>query len=113
MEHPLTIALLLILGFNLGVVLVRVFGPPEPAVPPEQACVHDPVTHLLRASASAVSLPPRERNTWDPSARPPQVTVFHAHLRPRHGERRSLPGAPGVYGGAASGSQATPPRFSH
>ena len=32
MEQPLTIALLLLLGFNRGVVLMRVFGPPETPV---------------------------------------------------------------------------------
>ena len=28
MEHPLIIAVLLVMGFNLGLLLMRVFGPP-------------------------------------------------------------------------------------
>ena len=63
MAHALIIALLLVLGFNLGLLLIRLFGPPEPDERPERVCVHDPVTHLLRSPASHGSLPPRERRT--------------------------------------------------
>ena len=70
MEHPLTIALLLILGFNLGVVLMRVFGPPETPVSLDRVWVHDPVTCLLRPAASAVGPPPRERTTANAAPHP-------------------------------------------
>lgn len=39
MERPLIVALLLVLGFNLGLLLIRVFGPPEADELPEEAPV--------------------------------------------------------------------------
>ena len=39
MEHPLTIALLLIIGFNPGFLLIRVFGVPGDPDTLEDACV--------------------------------------------------------------------------
>ena len=46
MEHPLIVALLLVMGFNLGLLLIRLFGPPETDERPEQAPVR---THAVRA----------------------------------------------------------------
>ena len=69
MEHPPITAVLLVVGFNLGWLLIRLFGPPETAVLPERAYVHDPVTRLLRVPASHASPPPRERNTSGIAAR--------------------------------------------
>ena len=46
MEHPLTIVLLLTMGFNLGLLLLRVFGAPGDHESLEDACVR-----LRRASA--------------------------------------------------------------
>jgi len=69
MEHPLIIVVLLVMGFNLGLLLIRLFGPPETDALPRRAYVHDPVTTLLRPPTSHVSPPPRERNTSDSAAR--------------------------------------------
>ena len=57
MEHPLTVALLLVPGFNLGLLLIRLFGPPEADALPERAYVHDPITMLLHPPSSHVSPP--------------------------------------------------------
>lgn len=62
MEHPLITAVLLVMGFNLGWLLIRLFGPPETAVLPEGAYVHDPVTRLLSIPASHVG-PPLAKGT--------------------------------------------------
>jgi hypothetical protein len=39
MEHPLTIVLLLTMGFNLGLLLLRVFGVPGDPEAHEDTCV--------------------------------------------------------------------------
>jgi len=39
-EHPLIVAVLLVLGFNLGLLLIRLFGPPETDEPPEDGPLH-------------------------------------------------------------------------
>ncbi len=39
MERLLTIALLLIIGFNVGLLMIRVFGAPGTEDRPEDACV--------------------------------------------------------------------------
>jgi len=59
MEHPLIVAVLLVLGFNLGLLLIRLFGPPETNEPPEDGPLHAhdrdwlprvTVSHVARAA---------------------------------------------------------------
>ena len=83
MEHPLTVALLLVLGFTLGLLLIRLFGPPEADALPERACVHDPITTFVRPPLSHVSPPPLETTPVCNAPPRPGIHQFTVTSHPR------------------------------